>query len=66
MLREKSPQVTAGHAEPIGEIFNRTFIKGAIGDKAKATTNRCGCATPRRSSGRTFWSTTQARPQTSL
>ena len=30
MLRKQSPQMAARHAEPVGEVFNRTVVQSAI------------------------------------
>ena len=66
MLCKKPAQMAAGHTEPVCELLDRTLVQRAIGYQAKTPANRCGCATPRRSSGGALWSTAQAGTQTGL
>src|SRR6266550_455334 len=66
MSQEQAPKMTGPNAQPFCQSFHAAIFQTTLADQAQSPRNGVRSPEPGRSSGRTFWPTSETRPEARL
>jgi hypothetical protein len=66
VVRKQAPQMPAGHAEPLSQVFDTALFQLAVRNQPQTASDRGRSSAPCRRSGRAFRTAPQAGPESSF